>query len=135
MLSAAGNIFYVLLSHKPTKIEYVYGFVQEKVKVGTFPSGRDRMFSRFQIISEGGQRTYSLGKYQADNWILGETTSSGTKLFVSEVFRKYDRETRKNRKTGKDDKAPALTVSYDYNKVYDPIYATLEDDDSPLEEA
>ena len=135
MLSGDGNTFYVLLSHKPTKIEYVYGFVQEKVKVGTFPSGKAFMTQRFQIISEGGQKTYSFAKYQSDNWTLGETTSSGTKLFISEAFRKYDRETRKNRKTGKDVKAPALTVSYDYNKVYDPIYATLEEDDSPLEEA
>ena len=134
MFSGDGNTFYVLLSHEPTKIEYVYGFVQEKIKVGTFKSGRDRMAQRFAIISEGGQDIYKR-LYSTDSWTLGETTSSGTKLFVSEAFREYDRETRKNRKTGKDVKAPALTVSYDYNKVYDPIYATLEEDDSPLEEA
>ena len=127
MFSGDGNTFYVLLSHEPTRVNRVTGFVQEKIKVGTFKSGRDRMSSRFQIISEGGQRTYSLAKYQADNWTLGETTSSGTKLFVSEAFREYDRETRKNRKTGKDVKTHALRVSYNYNKVYDPIYAALEE--------
>lgn len=126
MFSGDGNTFYVLLSHEPTRVNRVTGFVQEKIKVGTFKSGRDRMAQRFAIISEGGQDIYKR-LYSTDSWTLGETTSSGTKLFVSEAFREYDRETRKNRKTGKDVKTYALRVSYNYNKVYDPIYAALEE--------
>ena len=126
MFSGDGNTFYVLLSHEPTKVNRVTGFVQEKIKVGTFRSGRDRFAQRFEIISEGGQSIYKR-LYSTDTWTLGETTSSGTKLFVSEAFREYDRETRKNRKTGKDVKTHALRVSYNYNKVYDPIYAALEE--------
>ena len=126
MFSGDGNTFYVLLSHEPTKVNRVTGFVQEKIKVGTFRSGRDRFAQRFAIISEGGQSIYKR-LYSTDTWTLGETTSSGTKLFVSEAFREYDRETRKNRKTGKDVKTHALRVSYNYNKVYDPIYAALEE--------
>ena len=126
MFSGDGNTFYVLLSHEPTKVNRVTGFVQEKIKVGTYRSGRDRFAQRFAIISEGGQDIYKR-LYSTDSWTLGETTSSGTKLFVSEAFREYDRETRKNRKTGKDVKTHALRVSYNYNKVYDPIYAALEE--------
>ena len=54
-------------------------------------------------------------EYNLDTWSLGDNIGEGTELIIEEKYREYNRE------------SVAITVSYTYNKTYDPIYAKLEE--------
>ena len=116
----------VLLSKEPVKIKRVKGYTQERKQVGVFASGKPRTRNEFVIVAEGNDAPYKKS-YTSDTWSLGEKTSAGTELNITEKLREYDRETRKDRKTGETVNTYAISVSYDYNKTYDPIYARLEE--------
>ena len=116
----------VPLSKEPVKIKRVKGYTQERKQVGVFASGKPRTRNEFVIVAEGNDAPYKKS-YTSDTWSLGEKTSAGTELNITEKLREYNRETRKNRKTGETVNTHAISVSYDYNKTYDPIYAALEE--------
>jgi hypothetical protein len=125
-LTSTGNGITVLLSKEPVKIKRVKGYTQEREQVGVFANGKPRTRNQFVIVAEGGDDPYKRS-YTSDTWSLGEKTSAGTELNIAEKFREYDRETRKNSKTGETVNTYVIYVSYTYHKTYDPIYAKLEE--------
>ena len=125
-VAGKGLTISVLLSKEPVKIKRVKGYTQERKQVGVFASGKPRTRNEFVIVAEGNDAPYKKS-YTSDTWSLGEKTSAGTELNITEKLREYDRETRKDRKTGETVNTYAISVSYDYNKTYDPIYAALEE--------
>jgi hypothetical protein len=124
-LTSTANGITVLLSKEPVKIKRVKGYTQEREKVGVFANGKPRTRNEFVIVAEGGDDPYKRS-YTSDTWSLGEKTSAGTELNIAEKFREYDRETRKNSKTGETVNTHTIYVSYTYHKTYDPIYAKSE---------
>ena len=125
-LTSTANGITVLLSKEPVKIKRVKGYTQEREQVGVFANGKPRTRNQFMIVAEGGDDPYKRS-YTSDTWSLGEKTSAGTELNIAEKFREYDRETRKNSKTGETVNTYVIYVSYTYHKTYDPIYAKLEE--------
>ena len=125
-LTSTANGITVLLSKEPVKIKRVKGYTQEREQVGVFANGKPRTRNQFVIVAEGGDDPYKRS-YTSDTWSLGEKTSAGTELNIAEKFREYDRETRKNSKTGETVNTYVIKVTYTYHKTYDPIYAKLEE--------
>ena len=126
LTSTTANGITVLLSKEPAKIIRVTGYTQDKEQVGVFANGKPRTRNKFVIVAEGGVDRYKR-HYTPDTWSLGEKTSDGTELNIAEKFREYDRETKKDSKTGETVNTYTIRVSYTYNKTYDPIYAKLEE--------
>ena len=122
-LGSTGSGVSVVLSKQPVKINYVIGQTQVAEQTGVRPSGRPNLRSKFKIVAEGTNIVSGMKyKYNSDTWSL-----NGTELIIEEKYREYDRETRKNKKTGEEIKSVAIIVAYRYNKTYDPIYAALEE--------
>ena len=127
-LGSTGSGVSVVLSKQPVKIIGVSGFTQEKEKIGVYSSGNPVLKSKFTIVSEGAP-IVSGGKYKYnyDTWSLGDNIGEGTELIIEEKYREYNRETRKNKKTGEEKKTHTIVVSYRYNQTYDSMYAKLEE--------
>ena len=119
----------VVLSKEATKIRYVLGFTQEPETTGVFPSGKPNLRHKFEVVSEGANTEIgSKYRYKADSWYLSDDlVDGGTEVNIKQDYREYDRETKKDGKTGETKKTIAIKVGYTYNKTYDPIYAKLEE--------
>ena len=128
LTSADGGVS-VVLSKEATKIRYVLGFTQEPETTGVRPSGKPHLRHKFQVVSEGADTEIgSLYRYKADSWYLSDgLIDGGTEVIIKQDYREYDRETKKDGKTGETKKTIAIKVGYTYNKTYDPIYAKLEE--------
>ena len=116
-LGSTGSGVSVVLSKQPVKIKYVYGHTKEKEQIGANSSGNPILKSKFKIVPEGTSTVYKsrFREYNLDTWSLGDNIGEGTEFLIEEKYREYNRE------------SVAITVSYTYNKTYDPIYAKLEE--------
>ena len=128
-LTSAGGGVSVVLSKEATKIRYVLGFTQEPETTGVRPSGKPHLRYKFEVVSEGANTEIgSKYGYKADSWYLSDgLVDGGTEVIIKQDYREYDRETKKDGKTGETKKTVAIKVGYTYNKTYDPIYAKLEE--------
>ena len=98
------------LKHKPTKIRYVSGYMQDGEKY-TNSRGFERTRRRFRIIPEGTSRRNSYG-----NDTFQVSIINSKEITINQFIRQYDRTTRKGKSS------PAIYVAYYYNETYDPSY-------------
>jgi len=103
------------LKHKPTKIRYVSGYMQDGE---TYTRGEfERTRIRFVIIPEGTSQRNSYG-----NDTFQVSIINPKEITINQFLRQYDRTTRKGGKS-----SPAIYVSYFYNETYDPSYKIAGD--------